>query len=404
VKRHITCSFIEDASDGVSTPTAHSLDISTPKSLDYQSTPSSADPQRLAPASKFRIPTVLTSEAPILDGNKRFNLLDLELIQHWSTRTYMTMSSRLASHLVWRDTIFAEGLRHDFVLHSIIATSALHKATLLPKSSEAYAEYSKVALAYQNLSLASFIPAVSKPNEDNGIALFALSLFLTIWAFASRRLPEGLNNVKLELSHGDSSPGIFCAPHTPTAQFIEIIMIVRGVYAVIRETDKWLQGDIEELLRFPRKEELPPNSPDIVEAFDLLQKAVDNPQLVPSGDDNETLRGMYLEQLQSLRDIARCRSVVEWDGHIFSWIIMAPPAFVDCLKQGQPMALALFAHWAAALRCMDHHWWVTGWPYSLVADLVNVLDSTWDGVLDWPKKQVGLKFQSTPAFESRRLG
>lgn len=387
-----------------------SLDVSTPKSLDYPSTttPTSADPQHLAStaaSSKFRPPsTALPSEVPILNGNKHFNLLDLELIQHWSTRTYMTMSSRFASHVVWRDTIFAEGLRHEFVMHSIIATAALHKATLLPKTSEAYAEYSKVALAYQSLALASFIPAVSKPTEDNGIALFALSLFLTIWAFSSRRLPEGLNHVKLELAHGASSPGIFCAPHTTIAQFIEIIMIVRGVYAVIRETDKWLQGDIEELLRYPRPEDLPPHSPDIVEAFDVLQRAVNDPQRMPIGEENQHLRELYLAQLQSLRETARCRSVVEWDGHIFSWIIMAPPAFVDCLKLGQPMALAIFAHWAAVLRCMDHHWWATGWPYSLVADLVNVLDSTWDPVLDWPKQQVGLKFQSTPAFEGRRLG
>lgn len=392
------------------------LDISTPKSLDYQltSTPSSTDFQRVvgpatsssSSSSQFKAaPTALPcSDVPTVNNNKSFNLLDLELIQHWSTRTYMTMSSRFASHVVWRDTVFAEGLRHDFVLHSIIATSALHKATFLPKSSEAYAEYSKVALAYQNLALASFIPAVSKPSEENGIALFALSLFLTIWAFASRRLPEGLNNVKLELSHGDSSPGIFCAPHTPTAQFIEIVMIVRGVYAVIKETDKWLQGNIEELLRYPRTEELPQHSPDILEAFDTLQRAVEDPQRLPVGDEGQSLRELYLTQLQALRDISRCRTVVEWDGHIFSWIIMAPPAFVDCLKQGQPMALAIFTYWAAVLRCMDHHWWATGWPYSLVADLVNVLDSTWDPVLDWPKKQVGLKFQTTPAFESRRLG
>ncbi|KAK5047385.1 hypothetical protein LTR84_006908 [Exophiala bonariae] len=396
---------------------AHStLDISTPKSMDYQltSTPTSADPQRLAgptisssaSALKFMpAPMPLpSSELPTSNGTKAFNLLDLELIHHWSTKTYMTMSSRFASHVVWRDTIFAEALRHDFVLQSIIATSALHKATLLPKSSEAYAEYSKVALAYQDLALARFIPAVSKPSEENGIALFALSLFLTVWAFASRRLPEGLNNVRLELSHGDSPPGIFCAPHTPTAQFIEIVMIVRGVYAVIKETDKWLQGNIEELLRYPRNEELPQHSPDVLEAFDTLQRAVEDSQRLPVGDEGQILRELYLTQLQALRDISRCRTVVEWDGHIFSWIIMAPPAFINCLMQGQPMALAIFAYWAAILRCMDHHWWATGWPYILVADLVNVLDSTWDTVLDWPKKQVGLKFQSTPAFESRRLG
>jgi hypothetical protein len=315
------------------------------------------------------------------------------------------MSSRLSTHVVWRDTIFSEALRHDFLLHGLMATAALHKATSQPRSSEAYAEYSKVALAHQNAALAGYIPAVSKPNQENGIALFSLSLLLTIWAFASKKLPEGLNSVKLEFNQGESSPGLSLPLNSPTAEFIEIIMILRGIYAVIRETDSWLQGDIEELLRFPRDPDLPPHSPDVNEAFDLLSKAADDPEMIISvqGEDTATMKTLFLEQLDRLRDISRCRSVVEWDGHIFSWLIMAPAVFIQCLKRGNPLALALFAHWAAMFRCMDHHWWAQGWAYSLVVDVSSLLDPIWARYLDWPRRQIGLVYQDGTHLDGRRI-
>jgi len=331
-------------------------------------------------------------------------MVDLELIHHYSTKTYMTLSSRLTSHVVWRDTVFAEALRHEFLMHGIMATSALHKATMQPKSSDAYAEYTKVALARQNAALAGYIPAVSKPNPDNGIALFSSSLLLTIWAFGSKRLPDGLKGVKLEFVHSETPPDVLIPLHSPTAEFIEIITILRGIYAVVRETDTWLQGDIEELLLYPREEDLPPHTADVEEAFDLLAKVIRDACLVlgHEADGASDTQALCYEQVERLRNISRCRSVVEWDGHIFSWLVLAPPVFITCLKQGNAMALAIFAHWAAMFRCMDHHWWSSGWPYSLVVDVSSLLDSSWSAALEWPRRQVGLVFQDSGVFDSRR--
>ncbi|EXJ90345.1 hypothetical protein A1O1_03444 [Capronia coronata CBS 617.96] len=409
VKRQITCSFLDEGPERLSTPSGNILvfDRRITKTLDYPPLPGlDSDPDQLphgsTPISRPQSGVVAGEEGSL--GGKQFDLLDLELIQHYSTRTYMTMSSRLSTHVVWRDTIFAEALRHDFLLHGLMATSALHKATMQPKTSDAYAEYSKVALAHQNAALAGYIPAVSKPTQDNGIALFSVSLLLTVWAFASKRLPEGLNSVKLEFDQGDGSPGITLPLHSPTADFIEIIMILRGIHAVIRETDSWLQGDIEELLRYPRDADLPPHSADVVEAFEVLARAIDDPHLTPllEHEGSNSTKSLCLEQLERLRTISRCRSVVEWDGHIFSWLIMAPLPFIHCLKQGNPMALALFAHWAAIFQCMDHHWWATGWAYSLVAEVSSLLDPIWGPYLDWPRKQVGLAFQEGATFDGHR--
>ena len=405
MKRQIPCSFLENGSEGFPTPPGHApiYDTATPKSLDYQH----SDPEKARhgplPDQKPSSPLAKDKEGP--NEERKFDLLDLELVHHYSTRTYMTLSSRLASHAVWRDTIFAEALRHDYLLHALMATAALHKATLQLKTSDAYADYSKVALAHQNAALAGFIPEVSKPNQDNGIALFSVSLLLTIWAFASKRLPEGLNSVKIDFGRGESSPGINLPLHSPTGDFIEIIMILRGIYAVIRETNTWLQGPIEELLRYPREEDLPPHSPEVEDAFRNLHHAIDDPQMSSlwEDEDRQTTRSLLVEQLEALRGISRCRSVVEWDGHIFSWLIMTPPAFIHCLKRGNPLALAIFAHWAAMFRCMDHHWWANGWGYSLVIDVSSMLDPVWARYMDWPRRQVGLVYQGGAGYDGRRI-
>ena len=121
----------------------------------------------------------------------------------------MTMSSRFATHAIWRDVVFQEGLRYEWLLHGDMATAALHKAALQLKSSQVYEDLAKVALTHQNIALAGYIPAVSQPNQENGIALFSLSLLLTIWAFASKELPEGLKSSRVTAVFGaDSSDGL----------------------------------------------------------------------------------------------------------------------------------------------------------------------------------------------------
>ena len=309
----------------------------------------------------------------------------MELIHHYCTRTYITASSRLTTHVIFRDTVFREGLRHEFLLHAIMGTAALHKAIMQPRSSLDYENYAKVALTHQNAALAGYIPAVSRPQEHNSIALFSVSLLLTIWAFASKNLPENLKKAGMTLTSLENDPDVRVPLGSPTLQLIEIISVLRGIYSIIQETNEWLQGDIEELLRYPRSEDLPAHPPDVEEAYEVLNQSV-----LASEETDQEMRSICIDQIARLRDISRCRSVVEWDGHIFSFFIMAPPAFINFIKQGQSMALAIFAHWAACFRCMDHHWWANGWGQTLVHDVSRLIDmNAWSKVLEWPRRQCG---------------
>lgn len=390
IKRQIQCS-LQGTAYSPYTPTSVFGDgDATPE------TPSSSTAAEVVVPNQASVPRQSApnqlNQASIGQSSMPFSLLDLELIHHYSTRTYMTISSQLKLHHIWRDVIFQEALQQDFLLHGLVATAALHKATSQPVSSESHAEYSRVALAYQNASLARFIPQLSKPSSDNAVALFSLSILLTVWAFASKQLPEGMNSLKLKLSFGETSSGPHLPATCPTSEFVEVAHTLRGIYAVIKETEVWLQGDIRELMRSPRTEELPPITPDMSSAFDLVGDVISrwdgrHDAALTSVEERRTL---CLDQLNSLREISRCRLTVEWDGSIFGWLVLAPATFINSLKQGDPLALSLLAHWSACFLCMDHHWWANGWAYILIKDISGLLGNEWNRAMQWPRKQVGL--------------
>lgn len=338
------------------------------------------------------------SPVPVSPGmpsqQQTFNRLDLELIHYYSTQTYMTMTSRLTAHLVWRDVIFRHGLKHDFLLHALMATAALHKATKHAEDSEVHAEYIKVAFSYQNAALAGYIPALNRPDESNAVALFILSALLTVWLFGSKKLPEALNGVNFSKSATLVSQTANGAPDTGAPDFFEILTRIQGIHAVVKQTIQWLQGgEITPLLQPPTEAELPQNPPDIEASFEKLRKRVDdiaiaNPQLSKSTIIERT--EIYVERLEHLRRVSRSRTVLEHDQQVFAWPVTSEPPYIELIRLRDPIAIALFVHWAACFRCLDHLWWAKGWSYRLVRDASSLLDDTWSDVIAWPLKEVGL--------------
>ncbi|RMD40578.1 hypothetical protein DV735_g4566, partial [Chaetothyriales sp. CBS 134920] len=305
VKRHIVCSFLEDTADAFPTPpsTVALVDHTTPTNGRSTPEPGGQRAEVVQPHQPDVLPCTPSSSLGPLGPS--FNLRDIELIHHYCTRTYLTLNSRITTHVIFRDTFFQEGLRHEFLLHAIMGTSALHKAVMLPRSSDRFEEYAKVALTHQNAALAGYIPAVSIPSEENGIALFSLSLLLTLWAFATKDLPENLKKAGMALTSLSRDPEVLLPVGSPTLQFVEIIMILRGIYSVMKETDQWLQGDIEELLRYPRVEELPIHPPEVENAFYILDR-----ELREFHSEEAEAKELCIQQISRLRQISRCSATL----------------------------------------------------------------------------------------------
>lgn len=337
-------------------------------------------------------PSLAPSISPAPPPAKVLDLLDLELIHQYCTRTYMTISSRLATHAIWRDAVFREGLRHEFVLRGIMAIAALHKASTFPVYSEAYRKYATAAMVHQQAALQEYSPLTASPTADNAVALFSLSMILTLTTFAIERLPDELKSEGSYLTLADTNPDVFLPLGSPTRNFIGVIVTLRGILVVIRQTNQYLQGDIAEMLKYPQLEQLPEHAPEVSAMYEDLATAATEyrPYVNKTDMAPEVLSELLYNQVIRLRNVTRCRNVIEWDNHIFSFLVSAPPEYISCIKQGEPMALVILAHWAACFRCMDHHWWAVGWGEQLVLDISDLVDmTTWSKVMEWPLRQCG---------------
>lgn len=336
---------------------------------------------------------------------KVLDLLDLELIHQYCTRTYMSISSRLSTHAVWRDKVFKEGLRHEFLLHGIMATAALHKASSFKENSDEYRKYASAGLIHQNAALQEYSPLTASPTPDNANALFALSMLLTLITFAIERLPDDMKNSGSSyLTLPEDNPEILLPHASSTRDFIMVISTLRGILLVIRQTQQYFEGDISEFMRYPMKEDLPPHPHDVADVFEQLANTAINYRpvdLARTGMAPDNLSELLYRRVIHLRDVTRCRSVIEWDSHIFSFLTAAEQEYIDLIKRGEPMALVIFAHWSACFRCMDHHWWAVGWGEKLVVDISRLIDmNQWGKAMEWPLLQCGRTLADYPVTQS----
>ena len=75
---------------------------------------------------------------------------------------------------------------------------------------------------------------------------------------------------------------------------------------------------------------------------------------------------------------------------MLAWLVMVPAKFIDALRQREPLALAVVAHFAVALHAMRDNWFVNGLGKRVVEAVDQVLGEEWDGIMTWAKGEVGV--------------
>jgi hypothetical protein len=129
------------------------------------------------------------------------NLIDLELLHHFTTITCFTFSSDPLTQTLWRVHAPQHGLCHEFVLHSLLAVAGLHLAHLKPNRSSLY--IGKALVHYQASSTIAR-PMISDLTASNCSSLFLFSVLTSYFSFASPRLIA--NSTSLPLMEEASIP------------------------------------------------------------------------------------------------------------------------------------------------------------------------------------------------------
>ena len=72
---------------------------------------------------------------------------------------------------------------------------------------------------------------------------------------------------------------------------------------------------------------------------------------------------------------------------VLGWLIIVPDHFDALLRDGQPMAQVILAHFAVILLTYDF-WWSGNWGEALIREISHRLPEEWKPMVRWPLEQL----------------
>ncbi|KAJ0426876.1 hypothetical protein BJY00DRAFT_306869 [Aspergillus carlsbadensis] len=337
---------------------------------------------------------------------------DLELLHHYTTSTCYTLSRVPAIQAVWRDQAPRIGFspRFGFVLHAILAISALHKAHT--SSDQGYrATCMLQARTHHNSAIRAVVPALTCPastDTENSAALFLFSTLTCIFSCAISG--QDTDKEKDPDAGADADPDAETEPATKagtetrahkTTDFhilfeqghlSQWLQLFRGTKAVLDSSGSEIhQGCLGPIFMngtylSAARREAQTFEQGTMYVWELKQA------IIHEHAANESLLAIYLRELDCL---ARTLGVALKPGErletgdVFAWLLEVSDEYLELLRRGEPFALVLFAYFCVCVRRVEWLWWTEGLSWRLMGQVHAALDGEYRCWLLWPQRQIG---------------
>lgn len=288
------------------------------------------------------------------------NIFHLELLHHMSTEGCRDFRGDTVKARQAIDAAINIAIGAPFLMHEILAISALHLTIVRPDSKEFY---SNQAAELQTHALSLFNNLPDTYNSANPIPVFLFSSFLGIHVLFDTLLyrPADFNLFidrfvgYLRLHRGVST-------------------IAKGSYTLLKDTE------LRSLLPTGEQGEREGGNEcavlkSLMQSADLSQTSVNVCQKA-------------IEQLQWVFDISQLQAGSgDENGEadmIFAWPVGLSPEFTELLLQKKPEALAILAHYAVLLHWRRSLWIIKDGGRFLIESIRRYLGSYWDPWLAFP--------------------
>ncbi|KAK9323814.1 hypothetical protein V1517DRAFT_257516 [Lipomyces orientalis] len=294
---------------------------------------------------------------------------ELELMHHYSTQTYQSFSDTPEIQEIWKTIVPKEALTHRFLMHGLLALSALHLIRANIRKDKTRTTYVEIATIHQSLGLNLFRQELNHITPLNCHAAFAFSGILSISAFAF----SSCTGIKQGVG--------------PVEEILQTFMLLRGGVEILCIAWNWIEnGQLGPILdRKWNGTTLDDSVPqEIRNALEHLDKL-----------NNDNFDGITKEACSSAIEKLRATfgkfyANSEKMRIAMMWPIAIPAAYITLLHSRQPMALVILAHYCIILQWLDGCWWMTGWSEQLVLAIYQSLDATWWSSIRCPMQIVGL--------------
>lgn len=300
-------------------------------------------------------------------------LQDLELMHHYSHRTSRTkLDGNMNLQHLWQEHIPMEAANHSFLMHGVLALSALHLACSRPAQVDKYAS---LCDKHQASALASYRHILTHITDDVANALFALSTILSISSVARATLRA---SQMLE------------PKYISVDSICELLYLTRGVREVKEATGDLVNRGPFSVVLFGHERSADVQvtlSPKMLGLFRLLERMVhDN-----CADWDQ--RKLCLDSLKYLQDVyeATIGRYVAGNlatGTIWRWTAILSYDFIKLVKAEFPPALVITAHFAVLSLLMRDLWWISDYGALAFEGIRVALKGELGECLQWAEEQV----------------
>ena len=289
------------------------------------------------------------------------------LMYHYSTSTCKDLPMSPNTAPVWQFTIPQEAAKHPFLMHGLLAVSAMHLAYKDPSST---AEFLPLSMHHQNLAISSFRTALLSITEENCNALFAQAAVLSI----SCKLFSCIK------ARGQP-------PYMPTLDdIIEPYVLTRGVGEVVSVAQHWIEkGPLEMFLHaheppLDGTAELSGVTQLVFENIrELFRRSVSETAQLSTLIDAATVLQQIYEEIEVCDP-----SVFINPGVVWKWPNRAPANYMKMLQQHHPYALFLYAHFVALSKLHNERWYFRDWGSQAVTVVVAALPAELRELVRYP--------------------
>ena len=284
-------------------------------------------------------------------------MLELQLMNRWSTVTYKSMSTPVANdEYIWQTKVPAMSLEHDFLLNGLFSITAFEIATSSERDRHCYVN---AGIAYQTLAVSSFRNQLPNIQPDSFEAMLCFSLMLMVLALASAKFSAerndfgSVNMVQNMLTHFE---------------------LLRGCAVVMDSQPAFIEESpyIQRLKRFSELPQLPLDAA-VDAAIAKLSQA--NELRVSS-----TVADPYERRLEQIAFWQACKTAilmlrecwskcadVNYKGYALAWLNMAGEDYVNAIKANDDIALLTLMYWGVLAETLGHDiWWARGFGCLLV--------------------------------------
>jgi hypothetical protein len=309
-------------------------------------------------------------EAPVTTTT--LNVLDLSLMHNWSISTADTISNHRNIQILWRINIPVLGVHHPFLMHALLAISALHMQSTESDQSRS-AQYLQAAAHHHEHAVRGMAASLAHISRDNCDALVVSSCLVVIYSFVSSRLEDSER------------------PLDPS-RIASWVPLLRGVHSILKQAWNWVTGGpLSPLIRqyelSSATEGLDPETESVLQS---LYRLCTDRSLPGSEELSDTITSTaYFSAIAELRK--SFATISQWEstiGSIFVWPITAADKFVELLEERRPRALVIFMHYCALFTLVEDFWWSKGSALLELRRCEACLSEEWMQWIQWPRMRI----------------